>query len=97
MRLFASIHSSSLNQGSVFSLKMSDSLLDLAYSHYEGLRIFLASYLQTQIKNTPSNQRTSAREKLTRLTKPQFADMSTDVFDEMKRRQTDSTEGIVLV
>ena len=66
----------------------------VAYEHYEGLRRFLSSYLQSQrSQNTPSNQRASAREKLTRLTKPQFTDMSTDVYDEMKRRQTNSLEG----
>ncbi|KAJ3044724.1 component of the polarisome [Rhizophlyctis rosea] len=66
---------------------------DVASTHYESLRQYLSSYLQSQ-RNAggPSNQRSSAREKLTRLTKQQFTELSTDVFDEMNRRQLDSRD-----
>jgi hypothetical protein len=40
-----------------------------------------------------STQRASAREKLTRLTKQQFHELSTDVFDETNRRQNSATDG----
>ncbi|KAJ3015900.1 component of the polarisome [Thoreauomyces humboldtii] len=64
---------------------------EVAATHYEHLRSYLQSYLQSQrAAGTHSNQRTSAREKLTRLTRQQFTELSTDVFDEMNRRQADS-------
>ncbi|KAI9094657.1 hypothetical protein DFS34DRAFT_582702 [Phlyctochytrium arcticum] len=67
--------------------------MELASTHYDRLRSYLSAYLQTQrATGNQSNQRTSAREKLTRLTKQQFAELSTDVFDEMNRRQLDSKE-----
>ena len=40
----------------------------------------------------PPNSRSSAREKLTRLTRQQFQELSTDVYDELVRR-TSSSEG----
>jgi hypothetical protein len=40
-----------------------------------------------------TNQRTSAREKLTRLTSQQFQELSTDVYDEMTRRTNNPHEG----
>ena len=43
---------------------------------------------------TLQSQRTSAREKLTRLTKTQFFELSTDVADEMRRRVKNSSDGI---
>ncbi|TPX34756.1 hypothetical protein SmJEL517_g02757 [Synchytrium microbalum] len=62
--------------------------------HYESLKVYLASYLQNQKSSTTaSNQRASAREKLTRLTQQQFQELSTDVYDEMTRRQ-DSADTI---
>lgn len=74
-----------------------DQIYDVASTHYERLRSYLSAYLQTQrASGNQSNQRTSAREKLTRLTKQQFAELSTDVFDEMNRRQLDSKEGDML-
>ncbi|KAJ3290305.1 component of the polarisome [Borealophlyctis nickersoniae] len=70
-----------------------DVAVEIAATHYESLRQYLASYLQSQRSgNNPSNQRSSAREKLTRLTKQQFTELSTDVFDEMNRRQLNSQE-----
>ena len=38
----------------------------------------------------PANARSSAREKLTRLTKQQFQELSTDVYDELMRRKNNS-------
>ncbi|KAI8822407.1 uncharacterized protein EV422DRAFT_523906 [Fimicolochytrium jonesii] len=65
----------------------------IAATHYEHLRSYLTSYLQSQRDaGNPSNQRTSAREKLLRLTKQQFSELSTDVFDEMNRRLLDSKD-----
>ncbi|TPX71731.1 hypothetical protein SpCBS45565_g00893 [Spizellomyces sp. 'palustris'] len=70
-----------------------DQVMDIASTHYERLRSYLSAYLQSQrASGNQSNQRTSAREKLTRLTKQQFTELSTDVFDEMNRRQLDSKE-----
>ncbi|KAJ3190530.1 component of the polarisome [Irineochytrium annulatum] len=60
-------------------------------SYYEELRQYLEQYLQTQ-KGNPSSQRASAREKLTKLTKQQFTELATDVYDEMKRRLLNSPE-----
>ena len=37
----------------------------------------------------PPNARINAREKLTRLSKQQFHELSTDVYDELVRRRTD--------
>lgn len=38
----------------------------------------------------PANSRSSAREKLTRLTRQQFQELSTDVYDELIRRNNNS-------
>lgn len=38
----------------------------------------------------PLNSRSSAREKLTRLTKQQFQELSTDVYDELIRRNNNT-------
>lgn len=40
----------------------------------------------------PPNARINAREKLTRLSKQQFHELSTDVYDELVRRRTDDQE-----
>ena len=67
---------------------------DVTFQQYESLRQYLASYL-TSLKANPtqSNQRASAREKLTRLTKQQFLELVTDVYDEMCRRQKNAADG----
>ncbi|CAJ0767385.1 13333_t:CDS:2, partial [Entrophospora sp. SA101] len=39
-----------------------------------------------------NGSRTNARDKLTRLTKNQFQELSTDVYDELTRRIRDSNE-----
>ncbi|KAJ1547199.1 hypothetical protein HK405_006476, partial [Cladochytrium tenue] len=64
-----------------------------AFQQYEAIRLYLDQYLQSQRGAAASQQRESAIEKMTRLTKQQFFDLSTDVYDEMNRRQMNSNEG----
>lgn len=40
----------------------------------------------------PPNARSTARQKLTRLTKQQFQELSTDVYDELVRRKVNTPE-----
>jgi Spa2 homology domain (SHD) of GIT len=40
----------------------------------------------------PANSRSSARQKLTRLTRQQFQELSTDVYDELMRRTYHSSD-----
>lgn len=65
-----------------------DTTLQTAGIHYESLRGYLNSHLQKLMRESGQslNRRESAREKLTRLTKQQFQELSTDVYDEMIRR-----------
>ncbi|KDQ11966.1 hypothetical protein BOTBODRAFT_113544 [Botryobasidium botryosum FD-172 SS1] len=63
----------------------------IARSHHDELRTFLASHLLKE----PINSRSNAREKLTRLTRQQFQELSTDVYDELIRRKTNSTQNDV--
>ncbi|CAG8686615.1 12067_t:CDS:2, partial [Acaulospora colombiana] len=63
--------------------------MDVAITHYEALKSFLASHLA---KEQANSSRTNAREKLTKLTKQQFQELSTDVYDELTRRLLDSNE-----
>ena len=44
----------------------------------------------TSLDPEPLNSRSSAREKLTRLTKQQFQELSTDVYDELVRRNNNT-------
>ncbi|KAF9460746.1 hypothetical protein BDZ94DRAFT_1265413 [Collybia nuda] len=53
-------------------------------THFDELSRYLAAYLA---KAAP-NSRSSARQKLTRLTIQQFHELSTDVYDELVRRQS---------
>lgn len=58
-----------------------------AFEYYSQLRKYLSSYLkQLKANVAASTQRANAREKLTKLTKQQFNELSTDVYDEMTRR-----------
>lgn len=62
----------------------------LSRSYYtELLNFFRTQSIRTSLL-TPS--RSSAREKLTRLNKQQFAELSTDVHDELRRRQDELQE-----
>ena len=53
----------------------------------------------TFIPSEPANSRSTARQKLTRLTRQQFQELSTDVYDELIRRKnnSDSNQGAVIV
>ncbi|XP_006460875.1 hypothetical protein AGABI2DRAFT_221147 [Agaricus bisporus var. bisporus H97] len=53
--------------------------------HWDELNRYLADYLA----KAPPNARSTARQKLTRLTIQQFHELSTDVYDELVRRQKD--------
>ncbi|KAG8829878.1 component of the polarisome [Serendipita sp. 399] len=58
----------------------------IAKTHYDELQVFLSAHVSKEAPNT----RSSAREKLTRLTKQQFQELSTDVYDELIRRNAKS-------
>ncbi|KAJ7125010.1 hypothetical protein C8R44DRAFT_703005 [Mycena epipterygia] len=49
----------------------------------------LDRYLQAYLARAPPNSRSSARQKLTRLTIQQFHELSTDVYDELVRRKNE--------
>ncbi|CAI2167016.1 122_t:CDS:10 [Funneliformis geosporum] len=72
--------------------------MEIAITHYEALKKFLAKHLardDPQVYTTykqANGSRTNAREKLTRLTKQQFQELSTDVYDELTRRLMDINE-----
>lgn len=59
-------------------------------SHYVELLGFLRSHLAKFEQTAP---RSNAREKLTRLSKQQFTELSTDVYDELMRRQNNAKNG----
>ncbi|KAI5202512.1 hypothetical protein AUEXF2481DRAFT_562693 [Aureobasidium subglaciale EXF-2481] len=54
--------------------------------HYNVLKVYLARYLRDEQGNT---RPTRARDKLLRLSPTQFNELSTDVFDELQRREDD--------
>jgi hypothetical protein len=54
--------------------------------HYNTLKTYLAPYLRDEQGNT---RPTRARDKLLRLSPTQFNELSTDVFDELQRREDD--------
>ncbi|THV98206.1 hypothetical protein D6D27_01665 [Aureobasidium pullulans] len=54
--------------------------------HYNILKVYLAPYLRDEQGNT---RPTRARDKLLRLSPTQFNELSTDVFDELQRREDD--------
>jgi Spa2 Homology Domain (SHD)-containing protein len=77
----------------------------VARTHYDELSKYLSAYLAkgsippylrlhslTFIPPPPepANSRSTARQKLTRLTRQQFQELSTDVYDELIRRKTNS-------
>ncbi|KAH9889560.1 hypothetical protein C8Q73DRAFT_766336 [Cubamyces lactineus] len=63
----------------------------IARIHFEELSKYLASYLAKE----PANSRSTARQKLTRLTRQQFQELSTDVYDELMRRKNNTTDNEV--
>ncbi|KAI9441227.1 hypothetical protein H4582DRAFT_2110203 [Lactarius indigo] len=58
----------------------------VARTHYDELSKYLLSYLAKE----PANSRSTARQKLTRLTRQQFQELSTDVYDELIRRKNNA-------
>ncbi|KAI0292527.1 hypothetical protein BC826DRAFT_1105422 [Russula brevipes] len=58
----------------------------VARTHYDELSKYLVSHLAKE----QANSRSTARQKLTRLTRQQFQELSTDVYDELIRRTTNS-------
>lgn len=56
--------------------------------HYEELKIYLSQHLADQNGNIKPNK---ARDKLLRLSVTQFMELSTDVYDELLRREDDRT------
>ncbi|KAL1407089.1 component of the polarisome [Vanrija albida] len=67
--------------GAQGSLRKKDTK-ETAWVHWRALKDFLAAWAE---KESPT-ARASAREKLTRLTRLQFLELSTDVYDELMRR-----------
>ncbi|CAE7230326.1 unnamed protein product [Rhizoctonia solani] len=61
----------------------------IAKAHYEELK----KSLQDHMLREPQNSRANAREKLTRLTRQQFQELSTDVYDELMRRNDNEKGG----
>ncbi|KAF3916501.1 hypothetical protein ABW20_dc0101084 [Dactylellina cionopaga] len=67
--------------------KQSKAFLDnekLLSHHYAAFKAFLDPYLSVEENHVGANK---ARDKLSRLTKIQFHELSTDVYDELQRRQ----------
>ena len=60
---------------------------------YESLRKYLASYI-SNLRQLPSSARSNAKDKLSRLTRTQYHELATDVYDEMQRRIKNSVERI---
>lgn len=58
--------------------------------HYRVLKNYLAAYLNSERSDPRQNR---ARDKLLRLTSVQFQELSTDVYDEMLRREDDRRRG----
>ncbi|KAG8221360.1 hypothetical protein J3R82DRAFT_1532 [Butyriboletus roseoflavus] len=73
------------DQGSMPAMPSFDSKA-IARTHYNELQQYLVSYLA----KSPPNARSTARQKLTRLTKQQFQELSTDVYDELVRRKVNT-------
>ncbi|KAG0213811.1 component of the polarisome [Mortierella sp. GBA30] len=59
--------------------------MEIAALHYEALQKYLLAHILKE-KHGVSEQRIAAREKLSRLLQNQLQDLSTDVYDELKRR-----------
>ncbi|KIK80426.1 hypothetical protein PAXRUDRAFT_833539 [Paxillus rubicundulus Ve08.2h10] len=75
------------DQGHVPALPSPDPRV-IARTHYTELQQYLVAYLS----KAPANSRSTARQKLTRLTKQQFQELSTDVYDELVRRKLNTPE-----
>ncbi|KAF8313378.1 hypothetical protein F5887DRAFT_510951 [Amanita rubescens] len=62
-------------------------------THFDELSSYLAVYLAEALPNS----RTTARQKLARLTIEQFHELSTDVYDELMRRKNENEVSFLLV
>ena len=60
------------------------------YEHYRTLKNYLAPYLRD---DKPNQQPNRARDKLIRLSSVQFQELSTDVYDELVRREEERRKG----
>ena len=80
---------STLNGGSDSSRNRKDDEALLA-EHYAALKRYLAASLRDETGNPRPNK---ARDKLLRLSPVQFQELSTDVFDELQRRQAGGGKG----
>ncbi|SPO29751.1 related to SPA2 protein [Ustilago trichophora] len=89
---FASSTGSSQPSGSRYRRVRPDTeeIKRVGRSHYVELLGFLRSHL---VKVEQTAPRSNAREKLTRLSKQQFTELSTDVYDELMRRQNNAKNG----
>ncbi|KAF8141300.1 hypothetical protein EV363DRAFT_1150957 [Boletus edulis] len=79
------------DQGSMPAMPSFDPKV-IARTHYNELQQYLVAYLA----KSPANSRSTARQKLTRLTKQQFQELSTDVYDELIRRKMNISEKEIL-
>ena len=64
---------------------------DLFRDHYQVIREYLSSYMQTL--GLSQRSKTSAKDKLSKLPQEEFLKVSSDVYDEIKRRMYDSKTG----
>jgi hypothetical protein len=64
---------------------------DALARHYSALRVYLAESLQDEQGNLKPNR---ARDKLLRLSVTQFMELSTDVFDELVRREDERLQRV---
>ena len=89
---FASSTGSSQPSGSRYRRVRPDTeeIKRVGRAHYVELLGFLRSHLAKVEQTAP---RSNAREKLTRLSKQQFTELSTDVYDELMRRQNNAKNG----
>lgn len=71
------------SDGNNITLSTEESL----FEHYTALKRYLASFLRDETGNPRPNR---ARDKLLRLSPVQFLELSTDVYDELLRRQSAS-------
>jgi hypothetical protein len=76
--------------GSVVDSRRAYMMEEALTEHYRVLKNYLAPYLQNERGNSAQNR---ARDKLLRLTAIQFQELSTDVYDELLRREDERRRG----
>lgn len=74
------------NSGAVAGANVKPAIEDVLAKHYRVLKGYLATYIKDEQGNTRPNR---ARDKLLRLSSTQFHELSTDVYDELLRREDD--------